>query len=144
MATPTPTVGPPSIESVVRAYFANVSDLASPEEALRALLAPDVTVTEHPNAVTPAGAIRDRDATLAGFRAGKALLAEQRFEVHEVLTQGERAAVRATWRGVVARDAGPFSTGQELVAHVAALLTVRDGAVTAHETFDCYEPFGRS
>jgi ketosteroid isomerase-like protein len=131
-----------SVDGLVRAYYATVGDLGSAEEDLRGLLAPDLSVIEHPNAVTPRGATRDLAGTLAGFRAGKALLSEQAFDVHEVLVAGQRAAVRATWRGVVGLDAGPFRAGQELVAHVAALVTVRDGAVVEHETFDCYEPFG--
>ncbi len=49
--------------------------------------------------------------------------------------------MRATWTGTVERDAGPFRPGQQLVAHVAALLAVRDGRIVDHETFDCYEPF---
>lgn len=134
---------PPSqapVEEVVRRYYAVVADLSSTEDDLRPLLGPDVRVTEHPNAVTPRGAVRDRAATLAGFGSGKALLREQSFDPHEVLVHGERAAVRATWRGVVGVDAGPYRAGQVLVAHVAALLTVRDGVVVDHETFDCYEP----
>ena len=124
----------------MRRYFATVSSLSSTEDDLRALLAPGVRMTEHPNAITPRGAVRDLEAALAGFRSGKALLREQVFDVHEVLTAGDRAAVRATWRGVVGVDAGPYRAGQELVAHVAALLTVRDGVVVDHETFDCFEP----
>lgn len=127
------------IEDVVRRYYSVVSDLDSDEDTLRSLFSPDLRVTEHPNLVTPAGAVRDREQTLAGFAAGKRLLREQSFDVHEVLVDGERAAVRANWRGVVGVDAGPFAAGQELRARVAALLTVRRGLVVEHETFDCYE-----
>ncbi|MFE7845585.1 nuclear transport factor 2 family protein [Microbacterium sp. NPDC057407] len=134
----------PPTEDVVRRYYRVVSDLTSTEDDLRQVLAPDVTVTEHPNALIPAGARRDLAETLEGFRRGKALLRQQEFDVHDVISQGHRAAVRATWRGVVGIDAGPFREGQELVAHVAALLTVRDGVITAHETFDCYEPFAKA
>jgi ketosteroid isomerase-like protein len=134
----------PEVEAVVRRYYATVSDLSATEDDLRPLLAPGLRVTEHPNAVTRHGAVRDLTATLTGFGAGKALLREQAFDVHEILTSGERAAVRATWRGVVGRDAGPFRAGQELVAHVAAVLSVRDGQVLDHETYDCYEPFDRA
>lgn len=130
------------MEDVVRRYYATVADLSSDEDDLRPLLADDLRVTEHPNRLVPQGAVRDRAGTLAGFRAGKGLLSVQTFDVHEVLVNGPRAAVRATWRGVVGVDAGPFRAGQELVAHVAGLLTVRGGAVVEHETFDCYEPFG--
>ena len=122
-------------------YFATVGDLTSTEDQLRAVLHPDVRVVEHPNAVTPRGAVRGLDETLVGFRAGKTLLREQAFEVLEVLESGQRAAVRASWHGTVAADTGPFLAGQQLHAHVAALLTVRAEQVIEHETFDCYEPF---
>jgi ketosteroid isomerase-like protein len=98
-------------------------------------------ITEHPNPVTPQGAVRTVDQAVEGFRAGKSLLSEQSFSVHEVLVVGERAAVRATWSGTVGRDAGPFTAGTVLNARIAAFLTVRDGRIVAHETFDCYEPF---
>jgi ketosteroid isomerase-like protein len=82
--------------------------------------------------------------TLDGFRRGKALLRAQEFTVHDVIVAGDRAAVRATWRGVIDASAGPFRAGQELIAHVAAILTVSNGVIVRHETFDCYEPFGAS
>ena len=132
---------PASVEAVVRHYYGTIADLASDESRLRPLLHPDLQVLEHPNPVTPDGATRDVEATLAGFAAGKSLLSEQHFAVHEVLVCGERAAVRATWRGTIGVDAGPFRAGQQLTAHVAAMLTVREGLVVRHETFDCYEPF---
>ncbi|SDS52435.1 SnoaL-like domain-containing protein [Friedmanniella luteola] len=128
-------------EDVVRGYYAVACDLGSTEDDLRALLSPDLRVVEHPNALTPGGAVRDLQTTLSGFRAGKSLLREQVFEVHEILTAGERAAVRATWRGTVGMDAGPYPAGLELVADVAALLTIRDGLVVDQETFDCYRPW---
>lgn len=128
------------VESVVRAYYGVVSDLSSNEDDLRALLAPSLYVKEHPNAVTPDGAVRDLAGTLAGFRAGKALLREQVIALREVMVVGERAAVRAAWTGVIGMDAGPYFAGQKLVADIASFLTVRDGQVVEHETFDCYQP----
>jgi ketosteroid isomerase-like protein len=129
------------IESVVRRYFAVVSDLTSTEEDLLPLLSESVSVIEHPNAITPQGAERGLAETLAGFLAGKALLRDQCFDLAEVITSGDRAAVRATWSGTIGVDAGPYRAGLRLRAEVAALLTVRDGKVVRHETFDCYEPF---
>ncbi|GAA5094292.1 hypothetical protein GCM10025760_25370 [Microbacterium yannicii] len=125
----------------MRDYYRVVSDLSSRDDDLRRLLADDVTITEHPNALVPRGAQRDLAQTLRGFQRGKALLREQTFTVHDVIVDGDRAAARVTWRGVVGASAGPFSAGQELTAHVAAILTIRDGAIVAQETFDCYEPF---
>lgn len=139
MTSTSPTT---DVEDVVRRYYDVVGDLTRSEEELAALLHPAAVVVEHPNPVTPAGARRGVAESLAGFRAGRTLLSEQAFDVHEVIVTGERAAVRARWEGTVGRDAGPFAAGDRLTAHVAAFLTVRDGQVLGHETFDCYEPFG--
>ena len=125
---------------VVRRYYATVADLGSTDEALLELLDPDVRVVEHPNAITPTGGVGDLSVALAGFRAGKRLLSAQSFDLHEVLVAGDRVAVRATWRGTIGLGTEKLPAGAELVAHVASLLTVKDGRITDHETFDCYEP----
>ena len=132
------------VESVVRRYYEVVADLSTRVDDLEPLLAPDFRVTEHPNAISPNGAVRNRDGTIAGFMAGKNLLREQSFDVHEIVVAGGRAAARLTWRGVVGIDAGPLTAGQQLVAEIASFLTVRDGRVVDQETFDCYEPFTNS
>jgi ketosteroid isomerase-like protein len=127
--------------AVVARYYAVVADLDARVDDLLALLHPDVEVVEHPNLINPRGAVRDRDSVVAGYVAGKELLAAQAFDVHELLVDGDRVAVRATWRGRIARDAGPLRANAELTAHIAALLTVsEDGRIRRHETFDCYEP----
>ena len=126
---------------VVRRYYEIVSDLASTADDLRAVLHPDLQIHEYPNAISPNGSVRDRDAVIAGFLAGKELLTEQSFDVHEAFSSGDRVAVRATWRGTLGREMGSLPAGRELVAQIAALLTVKDGKIRRHETFDCYEPF---
>jgi ketosteroid isomerase-like protein len=127
--------------NVVRRYYEIVSDLGSTTDDLRAVLHEDVQIHEHPNALSPNGSVRDRDAAVAAFNAGKELLSEQSFDVHEAFSSGDRVAVRATWRGTLAKNAGDLPAGRELVAQIAALLTVKDGRIRRHETFDCYEPF---
>ena len=127
--------------AIVERYFKVVGDLSSPADALLAVLHPDVQITEHPNAINPRGASRDRDAALAAFLAGKQLLAAQTLDLHEILVSGNRVAVRATWRGTISTDTGPLPKGTELVAHIAGMLTVDDGRIREHETFDCYEPW---
>ncbi len=129
-----------TVDATVRTYYATVCDPASTADDLRRLLAADLTVIEHPNVLSPRGAVRDLAQTLAGFDAGRALLSEQDFDVHEVIATADRAAVRATWSGTLKADAGPLHAGRRLVAHVASLLTVRDGLIAHQETFDCYEP----
>ena len=126
--------------NVVRRYYEIVGDLESTADDLTAVLHPDVQVHEYPNAMSPNGSVHDRDGAVAGFLAGKKILSAQSFDVHEAFSSGDRVAVRATWRGTLSQNVGSLPAGRELVAQVAALLTVKDGLIRRHETFDCYEP----
>jgi ketosteroid isomerase-like protein len=119
--------------SVVERYYAAVADLKGSPEALRDLLHPELRIVEHPNAIHPQGTVRDRDATLAAYDEGRTMLSEQSFELEEVMVAGDRVAVRATWRGTLA-------AGARLEARIAAFLTVADGRIREHETYDCYSP----
>jgi ketosteroid isomerase-like protein len=103
------------------------------EDALAAIVHPDVRISEMPNAINKGGTERDRETALAAFRRGRELLAEQSYEVHEVLEAGDRIAARATWRG-------RLTGGPELTAHIATFTEVRDGRIYRHATYDCYEP----
>ena len=127
--------------NVVRRYYEIVGNLASNADELRAILHPDVQIHEYPNAISPKGSVRDLDGAIAGFEAGKTILSEQSFDVHEAFSSGDRVAVRATWRATLSESVGSLPAGRELVAQIAALLTVKDGRIRRHETFDCYEPF---
>jgi ketosteroid isomerase-like protein len=132
--TPTPA-------GVVERYYAIVADLESSTQDLASVVNPEIRIVEHPNAISPRGGVRGYDQVLAAHAAGKRLLSEQGFELHEVLACGDRVAVRATWHGRLARAHGALPEGAVLRAHVASLLTVgEDGRIAEHETFDCYEP----
>lgn len=128
------------VEAVVRRYFETAGRLDSPEEAVLALLADDVRVVQHPNAVAPHGVVRNLAEVLEALRTGRARLSAQRFDVHEVLVAGDRAAVRCTWTAVVGDDRGRLPRGTGLSAEVASFLTVRGGRIVEQETFDCYPP----
>ena len=137
MTTP---AGSTDVSGVVTRYFAIVADLQTSPDALGSVLHPDFRFTEHPNAMNPAGTVRDREQALAAYAAGKRMLATQELELHEVLVSGPRAATRSTWRGRLSVDVGRLPPGTVLVARAAGFLTVQDGLVRSHETFDCYDP----
>jgi ketosteroid isomerase-like protein len=130
-----------SPEDVVRRYFAVVADLDSTDDDLREVVAPDAIFVEQPNPISPHGHRRTADDVVEAFQSGKALLSEQTIVIHDLLVVGERVAVRSTWRGTVGLDAGPLEKGTVLVAHMGGFITVRDGLIAEHETYDCYEPF---
>ncbi|MET0781133.1 MAG: nuclear transport factor 2 family protein, partial [Microbacterium sp.] len=82
----------------------------------------------------------DLAAMIAGSDRGAALLSAQEYKVHDIHEIGDLVIARLTWTGTVAVDAGPLTAGQQLVAHIAQFVTVRDGRIARIETFDCYEP----
>ena len=105
------------------------------EAALARVLHPEAHISELPNLINRDGTERDAAAAREAFARGKGLLAEQRYDVHEVVQAGDTIAARTTWYGKIA------ATGQELTAHIATFTQVRDGKVFRHATYDCYEPF---
>ena len=102
------------------------------EDALAKLLHPDVRIREMPNPINKAGTERDFQTALAAFRKGRTMLADQSYDIHEVLHAGDRIAARATWRG-------RLTGGPELTAHIATFTVVRGGRIYRHATYDCYE-----
>jgi ketosteroid isomerase-like protein len=108
---------------------------------LEDLLTEDVTVTEYPNLVKPSGGTAGRATMLAASLAGARLLSAQRYDVHQAVEHGDTAILRLTWTGTVSADVGAFRAGQQLTAHIAQFITVRDGRISAIATYDCYEPF---
>lgn len=120
-------------EAVVRRYFEIVSDLDSTTQDLESVIAPDAVFREMPNPISPIGAVRDVEATRAGFLAGKERLASQRIDIEQIHVIDDLAVVRSRWEGVVGST--------RIVAHMAGFVRVRDGRVLAHDTYDCYEPF---
>jgi ketosteroid isomerase-like protein len=130
---PRSSATPEDPRSVVERYYATVADLAGSADRLGELLHPELRIVEHPNAIHPQGTVRGREAAIAAYEEGKGTLSEQSFELEEVLVAGHRVAVRATWRGRLA-------AGARLEARIAAFLSVADGQIREHETYDCYSP----
>lgn len=110
-------------------------------EQLRHVFTEDATTLEHPNLFRPQGRTFDLAHMLEGSEKGAALLSKQTYQVRAALELGDLAIMRVRWTGVVARDIGKFTAGQVLTAHIAQFIHVRDGRVTAIETYDCVEPF---
>ncbi|MDQ2697575.1 MAG: nuclear transport factor 2 family protein [Actinomycetota bacterium] len=128
---------------LVRDFYAAVEQAAHGAD-LERFLAPDARTREHPNALVSEGRTRDRASMLAASAAGAGLLSRQDYDMHWVRQIDDTVVARLTWRGVVAQDAGPLRRGQELTAHIAQFVRVRDGRIVEIETYDCYEPFDRA
>ena len=127
---------------IVREFYAAI-EAGCHGEDLERFLAPEARTREHPNAVVPEGRLSDRAAMLAGSTAGARLLSRQVYDIHWLRQIDDTVVCRLTWHGIVAHDAGPLRGGEELTAHIAQFLQVRDGRIAGIETYDCYEPLGR-
>lgn len=130
------------VERLVRRYYTLLHALDPDTRALDAILGEKLAQIDHPNAVSPRGLTRGKRQLLADQGGGGDVLADQSFDVRDVLVSGPRAAVRGVWSGTLRHHAGRLPAGTRLVAHVAAFLTVQDGLIVEHETFECYEPIG--
>lgn len=101
-------------------------------------LHPDVQLTEHPNRILPAGLRSD----LAGIRAagerGRKLMASQRYDIRDIIVEGDRAAVQFVWSGTLAVAAGPLPAGHVMQAQICSIIELKDGKVWRQEQYDCY------
>lgn len=124
---------------LARKYIATVQagdDVA----ALRRLVHPDVEQEEFPNALVPRGQKRGLAGMVEGFEKGRALVAEQRFEIVNIFGSGEQVMLELVWTGTMRVDAGPLRAGQTLRARISAVLEFRDGQVFRQRNYDCYDP----
>jgi ketosteroid isomerase-like protein len=126
--------------AVVDGYLAVVSDLDASPDDLAAFVHPGAHFVERPNVVVPGGRRRDAACVRAAFAHSRALLSENRLDVHEHLVAGERVVTRATWTGVLAVGAGPLPAGTEMRAECCMVFTVRDGLIRDQDNYDCYHP----
>ena len=108
---------------------------------IAAFFADDVVQIEYPNRLTPNGAERDLAMLLEGHERGSQLMAGQRYEIRNALECGETVVLEVDWTGTLAIDAGSLSAGDEMHAHFAVFLEVRDGKIVRQRNYDCFEPW---
>jgi ketosteroid isomerase-like protein len=129
-----------SSEAVVRGYYAALAAGPATLDWDR-WFAPDVIQEEFPNRLLPSGARRDLAGLREAAERGQALLSHQEFRLLEVVASGQRVVVEAEWRGVVGRDAGPFTGGTELRTRFAQVIELRDGKIVCMRNYDCFYPW---
>jgi ketosteroid isomerase-like protein len=100
-------------------------------DAVARFLDDNVVVTEHPNKLNPAGKTYDKAALRAAGERGAAILASERYEVRQLIVEGDRAAASTAWTGVL-RD------GREMTAQICSVFEVRDGKIWRQEQYDCF------
>jgi ketosteroid isomerase-like protein len=126
-------------ERLVRDLLTAIENEA-PAEVIATYWHPDAEQVELPSVMRPAGHRRGLAEMLDGYRTGAGFLARQRYEVVNVVDDGERLAVQLRWTATTAVAAGTLSAGTDLVAHVAVFYEFRDGLIVQQSSYDCYEP----
>lgn len=121
---------------IVTAYIRAI-EAQRPDEAER-YMHPDVENLEHPNRLLPVGKRYDLAALREAGARGRALMASQRYEIRNMLVEGDRAAVQMSWSGTLAVAAGPLPAGHVMRAEICSIIELRDGKVWRQEQYDCY------
>ncbi|HVY29205.1 MAG TPA: nuclear transport factor 2 family protein [Polyangiaceae bacterium] len=111
------------------------------EAALLELFAPHVQQREFPNRLLAHGAERGLPELLDGFRRGKHVVANQRYEVTSSLVDGERVAVEVRWTAELKVPLGRLAAGDTMAAHCGMFFRIAGGRIAEQHTFDCFEPF---
>jgi ketosteroid isomerase-like protein len=98
----------------------------------------DFQNVEHPNKLVPAGRRYDLAATRAAGERGMAVMASERYEIRQMIVEGDRAAVLIAWSGTLAVPAGPLPPGHVMRAEVCSVIELKDGKVWRQEQYDCF------
>jgi ketosteroid isomerase-like protein len=125
---------------VARRYLAALEAGAVGDE-LAAFFSPDVEQIEFPNRLVPTGGRRGLPEMLEGARRGQQVLREQRYQVERAFADGNAVVLEVLWVGTLAIDRGSIAAGQELRAHFAVVLELRNGRIIAQRNYDCFDPF---
>ena len=123
----------------VLALYRAISD-GAPAGEIVGFFHPDAEQVEYPSLMRPNGHRRGLDEMRAGAAVGAQVIADQHYDVHTAVSDGDELAVQFTWTATVTRDLGAITAGTRLVSHVAAFYVFRDGLVLRQSSYDCYEP----
>lgn len=124
----------------IESYLEAVAEGATGAK-LAAFFDPEVIQEEFPNRLVAGGARRDIAAILDSAAKSRALMRNQHFAVHGVISAGENAAAEATWTGVLAVPLGKLAPGDVMRARFAMFFTFRNGLIHRQRNYDCFYPF---
>jgi ketosteroid isomerase-like protein len=120
------------VTAYIRAVESMVPGAADP------YLHPDVELVEHPNRMAPGGQRMDAAGLRAAGERGRKLMASQRYDIRNIIVDGDRVAVQFEWSGTLAIAAGPLPAGHVLRAEICSVIELKDGKVWRQEQYDCY------
>jgi ketosteroid isomerase-like protein len=126
--------------ALVRDYFDALARGPANAE-LEQFFSPDAVQEEFPNRFLPHGARRDLEAMRQAALRGQHLMAEQRFELLNVVASGSQVAVEARWEGTLSLPAGDIPAGTLMRARFGMFFEFRDGKIVSQRNYDCFDPW---
>lgn len=129
-----------SLETLVRQYFAAIEREAEQQEIMQ-FFHPDVEQHEFPNRLVPAGAHRTLQDLLDSGEKGKKVIANQRYEILNVIESGNRISLEVTWTGKLKIPLGTLKEGDTMTAHFGVFIEYKDGKIIKQHNYDCFEAF---
>ena len=125
---------------LVRAYLRALETDAD-EAHIASFFRLDVEQREHPNRLVERGVTRNLAELIAGYRKGRAVVQDQRFELKSAVVDGERVAVEVSWSARVKVPLGKLAPGDTMRAESAMFFRIVGGRIAEQRNFDCFEPF---
>ena len=123
--------------AIVRRYLAALEE-GQTGEMLARFFNLDVVQTELPNRLNPNGARSNLSELLNRAEQGRKVLREQHFQILSEIAQGDRVAVEADWRGVLAVPLGSLQPGATIEASFAMFFELHSGRIGSQRNYDCF------
>ena len=124
----------------VRRYLGAIEARLDPRE-LAGFFHPDVVQEEFPNRIAPDGARRDLAGIVQAAERGRKVMTGERYEIRSIAASGDVVMFEALWSGTLAVGFGSLSPGDEMRAHIASAIELRDGRIIAQRSYDCFQPW---
>lgn len=126
--------------AITRAYFAAL-ERGDEFKELGASYDPEAIQIEHPNRLVSAGATRDLQGLAEAHRRGSLAVEGQRYEIHQLVAQGDSVAVRLSWSARTKLPFGHSPAGSSMKAEFAMFLAFRGGRIVRQHNYDCFAEF---
>lgn len=107
-------------------------------ERVRSLLHPELIQHEYPNQLVKAGASRVLEEVLDGLARGSQVLTHERYDVEDILLDGDRVACRVRWRGTLSVAVLGKTPGDVLEARFGVFFRLREGQIIEQHNYDCF------
>lgn len=125
---------------LAREYIRALQDGAT-GETLSRFFAPDVVYEEFPNRLFPEGRRTVLPQMLESAEKGQQLLAEQRYEILNLISADETVVLEVQWIGTLRHAAAGLPAGAQMRDRFATFLEISKGKIVRQRNYDCFDPW---